>query len=123
MNEPLKNERREYVRVGKQLILSYFLPSDPSKKFDLSQMKNVSRGGICFVTTEQYLPMTCLAVELMTPYLTETSHLTGLVIESTEKIPGLLYETRMKFDQLSPVAVAFLEEMINYFLFEEKNEE
>lgn len=123
MNEPVKNERRQYVRIGKNLILSYFLPQDPSRKFDMSQMKNLSRGGICFVTTESFPPMTRLAVEFMTPYLTETSALTGVVIESTEKIPGLLFETRMKFENLSPVATKFLEEMISYFMLEDKDNE
>ncbi len=123
MNEPVKSERRTSVRIGKNLILSYFLPSDRSRKFDMTQMKNLSRGGICFVTTEEFPPTTKLAVEFLTPYLTETSSLTGVVIESSAKIPGLLYETRMQFEDLTPSASAFLDEIINYFMFEEKKDE
>jgi len=123
MTQPVKNERRKSVRIGKNLIVSYFLPAEPSRKFSLSQIKNISRGGVCFVTTENFELMTNLAVEFVTPYLSETSALAGTVVGCTEKISGLLYETRMKFENLAPVASAFLDDMINYFMFEENNED
>ena len=45
--------------------------------------------------------MTKLIVELKTPYLVDITHLEGTVLESHEKIPNIIYETRLQFENLS----------------------
>jgi hypothetical protein len=110
-----EKDRRRYVRIKKHFILSYFMKDDPSVKHDLSQLKNISLGGMCFVTSKAFEPQTKLGVELKTPYLADTTHLEGTVLESHEKLPTAIYETRMAFDPLSPQAEFVLKKVIDYF--------
>ncbi|MFA5060295.1 MAG: PilZ domain-containing protein [Candidatus Omnitrophota bacterium] len=116
-------ERRRYIRITKHFIISYFDRNDPAVKHDVSQVRNISLGGICFITSVQYAPSTKLAIELKTPYLSDTAHMEGTVLESSEKITGMIYETRLVFSPLAPQVEIILKRVIETFLKmkEEKN--
>ena len=108
-------ERRKYIRIKKNFILSYYNKKTPDAKHEISQLKNISLGGMCFVTARYYQPTTKLAVELKTPYLSGTTFLDGTVLESHEKVANILYETRLAFDPLTPQAELVLNKIIDYF--------
>ena len=97
---PNQPERRRSTRIRKNFILSYFDQNKPEKKFGATQLKNISLGGTCILTSEAYEPGTVLSIELKTPYLSGTTHLEGTVLESKEKIAGILNETRLVFKNL-----------------------
>ena len=118
--EPL-NEKRRYTRITKNFILSYFSLEKPRQKHSISQLKNISLGGMCFITEEAFEPGTRLGVELNTPYLSGTTYLEGQVLESREKVALILYETRLQFDKLSTDAQFVLKEMIDFFINGDKN--
>ena len=108
-------ERRKYIRIKKNFIISYHNKMDPSVKHDVSQIKNISLGGSCFICSHYCAPSTKMGIELKTPYLAGTVHLDGTVLESKEKIPDLLYETRLIFDPLTPQAGFVLNKIVEYF--------
>ena len=85
------------------------------KHHDISQLKNISLGGMCFVTSRKYAPGTKMAIELKTPYLAGTTSLKGTVLESHEKAVNILYETRLMFDPLTPQAQVVLNKIVSYF--------
>ena len=123
MNKKPKNpekssgpERRKYTRIKKNFILSYFDVATPDQKFELTQLKNISQGGMCFITTRSFAPNTHMGVELKTPYLADTTYLEGAVLESHEKVTGMLYETRLQFTLLNPQAEFVLSKLIEFFV-------
>ncbi|MDP8212219.1 MAG: PilZ domain-containing protein [Candidatus Zapsychrus exili] len=109
-------ERRKYQRINKTFILTYFDKANPDKKIEITQLKNISKGGICFITTKAFLPDTKIGVELKTPYLSDTTYLEGVVLESREKLKDILYLTRLEFDSLNPQAEHLITKMIEVFV-------
>ena len=115
-------ERRRYVRIEKHFIISYYVKSDPIRKYDISQLKNISMGGMCFVTSRAFGPHTTMGIELKTPYFAETAHIDGTTLASHEKVPNMIYETRLSFDALSPIAEVVLKKIVETFLKLSKEE-
>ena len=113
-------ERRKYKRISKHFILTYFDKGNPSQKKEITQLKNISMGGICFVTSQRFDSGTQMGVELKTPYLADTTYLEGVVLESHEKVMDLIYETRLKFEFLNPQAEFLLAKLIEFFINEER---
>ena len=109
-------ERRQHDRINKSFILSYFTLINPEQKFEITQLKNISLGGMCFVTTHAFEPSTKLGIELKTPYIAGTTHLEGVVLQSHEKIKATIYETRLEFENLDTEAKVLLEKLMEYFI-------
>lgn len=114
-NEDQKNEeRRKHLRIKKNFIMSYYLEGEPSVRYKVTQLKNISKGGMCFITAQQYAKGTRLIVELRTPYLVDITRMEGTVLESHEKLSEIIYETRIQFGALTPPAeflISKLEEL------------
>ena len=109
------NERRHYIRISKSFILSYFEISKPEHKYEITQLKNISLGGMCFISTRSFDADTKLGIELKTPYLAGTTYLEGTVLGSHEKMKNKIYETRMRFEELDTEAKVLLEKLIEFF--------
>ena len=105
-------ERRHYIRIEKHFVISYYDKEDPQIRQNVSQLKNISLGGMCFVTASKYNPGTQMGVELKTPYVSDMVHVDGTVLESHEKIPNMIYETRLRFENLSTQAQLVLQKII-----------
>lgn len=108
-------ERRKYQRVKKNFILSYYEIHKPTQKYAASQLRNISLGGICLITPQPFPQGTVLGFNIKTPFLIEMASLEGEVLQSHEKVKNIIYETRIKFRDLSPVAVQALNNVIEYF--------
>ena len=115
-DESAKGERRHSDRIKKNFILTYYAKSDPEHKYEITQLKNLSLGGICCITSKTYAPETKIGLELKTPYISDTTYLEGIVLESHEKVKNIIYETRLKFEDLKPQAEFLLAKVIDYFL-------
>lgn len=108
-------DRRQQKRIKKHFILSYFELTNPAVRYDASQLKNISAGGMCFVTGKPFPRGALLGIELKTPFMTELTHLEGSVLESHEKLKNIIYETRLKFENLTPQAEFVINKLIQYF--------
>ena len=108
-------ERRKYKRINKNFVISYYSLQDPLNRHDVSQIKNIGLGGMCFVTSQYYRPATPMAIEIRTPFLEGTAHLEGTIIGSYEKIPHILYETRLAFDHPAPNTEFVLKRIMKYY--------
>ena len=115
MTEKSQDERRQYQRITKHFILTYFDVADPDVKYSASQLKNVSLGGVCLITAQSFPSATRLGIALKTPFLSELTHLEGTVLESHERIKNVIYETRLEFDEISPQSKEVIEELIKHF--------
>ncbi|MCA9408913.1 MAG: PilZ domain-containing protein [Candidatus Omnitrophica bacterium] len=118
--QPADNERRQHLRIKKNFILTYFVKEKPSEQFEITQLKNISRGGMCFITTQSFSKNQELIIELKTPYISDTVHLQGIVHESHQKVKNMLYETRLEFRKLNTEAKILLDKIIEFFKNEDK---
>ncbi|HQP10894.1 MAG TPA: PilZ domain-containing protein [Candidatus Omnitrophota bacterium] len=109
-------DRRRYERIQKSFILSYYDLANPSQKHEITQLKNISLGGICFITTRSFEPGTKLGIELKTPYIAGTTYLQGSVLQSHEKMKATIYETRLAFETLDAEATVLLEKLMVFFI-------
>ena len=116
MNKESEKERRKYERISKSFILSYFDLKNPKHKYEITQLKNISLGGMCFITGRSYETSTKLGIELKTPFLAGTTHLKGVVLGSNEKMKDKIYETRLQFEPLETEAKILLGKLINLFI-------
>ncbi len=107
-------ERRKYVRIAKNFIVKYYDKANPTVKYEITQIKNISRGGMCLITSHRFDPSTKLMIELRTPHFTDLTVLEGTVLESHEMVANIIYETRLKFDALTQQAEFLLEKMIEF---------
>ncbi len=110
-----KVDRRKFLRIKKHFILSYYDKDNPQKRFDASQLKNLGMGGVCFLTSQYFKPGSFISMDMKTPYLTGTVHIEGKVLGCIERLPGIVYETRLVFDQLAPQAEFVLQKIIDYY--------
>jgi len=114
------DERRKYPRINKAFVISYFDLSNPRQKHEITQLKNISIGGMCFVATHPVDPATKLGIELKTPYLASVTQLEGITLDSREKIKNMVYEVRLEFDSLSEQSKILLDRIIEIFMKEQE---
>jgi hypothetical protein len=112
-------ERRQHVRIKKHYIIRFYQKDNPSLKYEASQIENISKGGLCFTSTIPFDIGAHLAIELRTPYVAEKVYIEGRVLESKEKIKGVVYQNRVKFDNLSAHATDVLDKIEKYNLSKE----
>ncbi|GEM_PF-1029887 len=110
------SERRQFIRIRKNYIVRFCQKNNPSLKFEVSQVENISRGGICFTSTMAFEPGSVVALELRTPYVADTICLEGQILDSHEKIKGLIYQNRLKFYNITHEASDVLEKIEKYNL-------
>ena len=115
MNKNHPSERRHYIRIEKHFFISYCNQGDPEEKHSISQLKNISLGGMCFIASEALQPSARLIVDLKTPYLAGTVQVEGIVVQSDEKIPNMIYETHFAFDKIPQQAEVILNHIIDAF--------
>ncbi len=107
-------ERRQHPRIKKNYIIRFFDKSNPSIKFDVSQVENISQGGLCFTSTVGFKEGTHIEVELRTPYISDTVFLEGHILSCREKVRGMIFENRVKFQDVSPRAQDVLAKIEQY---------
>jgi c-di-GMP-binding flagellar brake protein YcgR len=116
-------ERRRFERLKRKFMVTYHRLDEPHTSFDISQIKNISLGGMCFVASHGYEPGTKLAIELQTPFIRDKLSLSAEVLESKEVAKNLIYETRVRFPELKEDTKHYLSKIIETFLKKDKEKE
>ena len=111
----LVEERRQYLRIKKHFVITYFDQTNPSVRHEVTQIKNISKGGACIITSMHVLPGSRLTIELKTPHMHDLTALQGIVLGSHERIHNIVYETRVQFENLSEQAVTVLNKIEEIF--------
>ena len=112
--KPSASERREFARIKKHFIIRFVQKNNLTVKYEVSQVENISKGGMSFSSAVPFELNTELLIELRTPYMAETVHLVGIILECQDKIPGILFQNRLKFLDVTPAAKAILEKIEKY---------
>jgi hypothetical protein len=108
-------EKRAHERFLRNYVLTYHEKNNPEKQYSVTQLKNLSIGGLCFITDQHFEKNVELSLALQTPYVSETTYLSGIVLESHEKVTDMLYETRIEFTKLTPESKFLLNKLIEFF--------
>ena len=65
-------ERRKNARIYRNFILSYYEKGKLTISHHVSQVINVSKGGICFTSTFPLKEGIVLAIDLKTPFIADS---------------------------------------------------
>ena len=107
-------ERRKFVRIDGNFVISYSDISTAEAKSDLTQTKNISLGGILFTTGEKFKPGTILKVKIRLPDSPEYLNAKVKVIDSKQRIRGIMYDTRVRFIGIKDEDRAAIRRMVEY---------
>jgi len=116
-----ERERRRFERIQKQFVLTYKVRGK-NEKYEVSQIKNISEGGMLFTTSKDFLQETVLEVELKTPISAKGVNFLAKVVESQQVIEGLIYNTRVSFMEVDEQAQYLIKETVDFFLKKLKEE-
>ncbi|NQT75920.1 MAG: PilZ domain-containing protein [Candidatus Omnitrophica bacterium] len=109
-------ERREFIRISGNFVVSYSDVTTREAKSDITQTKNISAGGI-FLTTDRKFPVgTVLRVKLRLPDTPDYIDIKVKVMGSHQRVKGVLYDTRVKFIRIRDEDRVFIRKMVDYSL-------
>jgi len=107
-------EKRKYPRINCHFLVYYHM-LEGSNEIDLSQMKNVSVGGMLLTTSKPFEKGAKLALKIRLPGVYVES--AGRIIESYPLQKGIpIYETRLEFSDMGESDRQILEETLNNYL-------
>jgi len=108
------DERRKHQRIYRNFILSYYEKGQLSIGNYVSQVNNVSKGGVNFSSTHPIKEGAMVTVDLRTPFISDAMHLEGVVLACKEKIPGMIYEIRLQFQEVPQEILSVLDKIETY---------
>jgi Tfp pilus assembly protein PilZ len=94
-DQPKKPQNRQHPRVKSRFIVSYRL-AENDEIIDMSQISNLSQGGIAFKTNIKFNPGTELILNLRIPLAPEPVKIIGRVVGSSA-VGNNHYDTRIQF--------------------------
>lgn len=109
-----QKNRRQFVRIKRHYFLWFTDKTNPQIRFQVSQVEDISQGGLCFTSNIPLKQGALLQFKLQTPYIEEVVYLDGKVVAVREKVKGLMYSIHIQFDQLTPVVKEVLEKIEKY---------
>jgi len=90
-------ERRRFVRINANFVVSYIDVTPEMSKSNITQTKNIGLGGILITTDREVAAETVLKVKLKIPTAPAYVEVKIKVLDCKEKIKDLLYEIRGRF--------------------------
>lgn len=118
---PGGEERRKHPRVEKHFILTVFDLDRQDADHCVSQLKNISRGGLCFSSSFPFEAGTRLQTMIKTPYMGQTVNVVTRVMESREKVPNVIYDIHVRIEKSTPEADEILQKIEDSFLQSQGN--
>ena len=92
-------DRREHPRAEAACVVRYCLTGAPPH-YDISQTRNVSRGGVLLTTHCPFLEGDRLEIRLWVPTVPEAADMVVDVVGSRQVVRDLVYETRAEFTKI-----------------------
>lgn len=90
-------ERRRFVRINANFVVSYIDVTPEVSKSDITQTKNIGLGGILVTTDRKIKAGTILKIKLMIPTAPTYVEVKVEVVGCKEEVKDLIYETRGRF--------------------------
>ncbi len=109
-------ERRRFIRIHANFVVSYFDVTAYEAKSDITQTRNISAGGILFTTDKKFPSGTVLKLKLRLPGAPDYIDLKVRVVDSKQRVKGMLYDTRVKFIRIKEEDRAFIRNTVRHSL-------
>lgn len=109
-------ERRRFVRIKGNFVVSYKDITTKEAKTDVSQTKNISVGGLLFTSQEKFAPGAILSLKLRLPDNPDYINVKVEVVASKQLVKDVLYDTRAKFVKIGDVQKDYIRKIIDYNL-------
>ncbi|MEK6733136.1 MAG: PilZ domain-containing protein [Candidatus Omnitrophota bacterium] len=110
----IKLERRKFKRISKNYVISYTPVKSEKLKFDISQTRNLSEGGLLFTADRMFQKGVVLKLKLRLPQFSDYVVLKVQVIDSIELAENLMYETRVKFMEVDQKVKEVIRKRVDY---------
>jgi len=120
-NPDPKEERRKHPRVEKHFIITFYDLDKKDADHCISQLKNISYGGLCFSSSFPLALGTKLQTMIKTPYMGQAVNVVTRVVDSKEKVPNVIYDIRVKLEEATPEAEEILKKIEKNFLQAQSN--
>jgi hypothetical protein len=108
------NERRKHLRIYRHYVMTYHEKGKPIIKHHVSQVNNISKGGLNFSSTHPLQQGVVILIDLKAPFIADPIRLEGIVLECKEKVPEMIYEIRLQFQEISQHVLAVLDKIECY---------
>ena len=96
-------EKRLYPRFQKQYTMKFALKDNPQKTYDMPRLLDISKGGLKFLSSEQYFLGTRLIFYIKFPFKYPDETVIEAEVVGVENIPpGKIYKTRVSFKVADP---------------------
>ena len=120
-NEYNPGERRQFIRINTNFVVSYYVYPGKINKTDMTLTRNVSLGGVCFTTDKNFPMGIILHVTLRLPKVTRLIEvLAEVVYVRQEKNKKLLFDVGIKFIKVEDKDLLTLEQTIKKCASENK---
>lgn len=95
--DDIKFEKRKFKRISGNYIVSYAPIKGEDLKFDISQTKNLSEGGLLFISDRKFEKDIVLKIKLRLPEFSDYVIVKARVVDSIQLAKGIMCETRVVF--------------------------
>jgi c-di-GMP-binding flagellar brake protein YcgR len=109
------SERRRGPRVSGRFVISYHILEE-TQNTDITQAKDIGKGGMFLTTNRKFSPGTKLALEIRLPLDPNPMKIIGSVIESKELVANAIYETRLTFLEVDEKHKKVIDKTVDYYL-------
>ena len=93
----MKFERRRFKRIDGNYVVSYAYIEGEGLKFDVSQTKNLSEGGLLFIADRAFERDSILKIKLRLPEFSDYVIVKVKVITSHKLTKGMMYGVSARF--------------------------
>lgn len=107
-------ERRRFKRISRNFVVSYAPIKTEEFKFDVSQTKNLSEGGLMLITDKKFEKEVVLKIKLRLPEFSDYVIVRAEVIDSKQLAKGIIYETRARFVEVEENVKEAIRKLVDY---------
>ena len=106
-------ERRRFKRIGGTYVVSYAPIKGEEIKFDISQTRNLSEGGLLFIADRKFEKETILKIKLRLPEFSDYVIVKAKVVGSGQIAKGLMHEIRVQFVEMDQKVKDAIKRLVN----------
>ncbi len=105
-------EKRKNARFQKQYVIKYALMENRTAFYDVSQLVDISKGGLKFFSYQNFLLGTKIILFIRFPFMYPAETVVeGEIVGCQEVLKGKTFKMRVKFININPAAADVLEQM------------
>lgn len=110
----IKFERRKFKRISGSYVVSYASLETKELRFDVSQTKDLSEGGLSFIADRTFEKDVLLKIKLRLPEFSDYVIVKAQVVASQKLGKGVAYNIRAKFVEVEQSVKDAIKRLVDY---------